>query len=164
MAPSKARKKTGKDIPVAYLLLALGLLVFVVTMPRLREHVVHGNTLEASESLLLVGEFAYERGHGDLLALLRDEAFLRHRLRDARRSRGTGRLCHHGYLMDDTTLPDGQRAFSAWPIEYDRTGRDAWLVTQDGTLWRHANGGRWSGESRPLVRTDLRADGWGKAQ
>ena len=51
----------GEGIPSSYLLLAVGLLVFVVSMPRLREHVVRGNTTEAPRSLLLLSDLAGER-------------------------------------------------------------------------------------------------------
>lgn len=141
-------------VSAAYLLLALGLLVFVVSMPRFRAHVVEENTADAGTSLLLVGEVAFERGEGDLIALLREEASLRHRMRDARPALVSGRLTHHGYFLDDALLVDGTRAFGAWPIDYGRSGRDAWLVTPSGELWRHPNGGRWTGEARPLALVD----------
>lgn len=146
-------------IPSGYLLLALGLVVFTVSMPRFRAQVVHDNTSEAGDALLLVGEVAFERGGGDLVALLADEASLRHRMRDARPASAQGRMRFHGYLLDEVHLADGTPALAAWPIDYGQTGRDAWLVLAGGRMFRHANGGRWTGEARPLLRAELR-DGW----
>jgi len=148
-----------RGIPAAYLLLALGLVVFVVSMPRFRAQVVRDNTLGARDMLLLVGEVAAERGHRDLVALLAEEASLRHRLRDARPAATVGRMRLHGYLLDDVTLTDGSAALAAWPLDFGRTGRDAWLVVDGQHVYRHPNGGRWTGEARPLRRVDL-ADGW----
>jgi hypothetical protein len=156
-APAAPTEQRG--VPSAYLLLALGLVVFVVSMPRFRSQVVRDNTLGARDMLLLVGEVAEERGHRDVVALLAEEASLRHRLRDARPSATVGRMRVHGYLLDDVTLSDGTAALAAWPLDYGRTGRDAWLFVDGQHLYRHPNGGRWTGEARPLRRVDL-ADGW----
>lgn len=163
---TQAGPKSGPDagaprphIPAAYLLLALGLVVFVVSMPRFREQVVRDNTRGARDMLLLVGEVAEERGQRDLVTLLAEEASLRHRLRDARPAATGGRMRLHGYLLDDVRLADGAPALAAWPIDYGRTGRDAWLVVEGRHVFRHENGGRWTGEARPIRRVDL-ADGW----
>lgn len=158
-AAGSSGPKAGPAIPAAYLLLALGLVVFVVSMPRFRAQVVEDNTSDAGAALLLVGEVAAQRGHRDVVALLAEEASLRHRLRDARPSATEGRMRLHGYLIDDATLVDGRPALAAWPADFGRTGRDAWLVTAEGRAYRHANSGRWTGEARPLRRADL-ADGW----
>jgi hypothetical protein len=152
-----------RGIPSAYLLLALGLVVFVVSMPRFRAQVVRDNTLGARDMLLLVGEVAAERGHRDVVALLAEEASLRHRLRDARPAATVGRMRLHGYLLDDVTLSDGAPALAAWPLDYGRTGSDAWLCVDGEHIYRHSNGGRWTGEARPLRRVDL-ADGWQPAR
>jgi hypothetical protein len=155
----KADTAPRRGIPSAYLLLALGLVVFVVSMPRFRAQVVRDNTLGARDTLLLVGEVAAERGHRDVVGLLAEEASLRHRLRDARPADAVGRMRFHGYLLDDVRLGDGTPALAAWPLDYGRTGRDAWICVDGQRLYRHANGGRWTGEARPLRRVDL-ADGW----
>ncbi|MEZ6017469.1 MAG: hypothetical protein R3F49_20310 [Planctomycetota bacterium] len=167
-AKAKSRAQTAArperpPIPATYLLLGLGLVVFVVSMPRFRAQVIQDNTAGARESLLLVGEVAQERGHRHVAALLADEVSLRHRMRDARPAGTDGRMRYHGYLIDEVTLEDGASALAAWPVDYGRTGRDAWIVTDDGRTYRHPNSGRWTGAARPLARVDLR-DGWRVAQ
>ena len=152
-------RTAGPAIPAAYLLLALGLVVFVVSMPRFRAQVVQDNTDDAGEALLLVGEVAAQRGHRDVVALLAEEASLRHRMRDARPTAGGDSMRFHGYLIGDVSLSDGRPALAAWPVDFGRTGRDAWVVTDDERVFRHPNEGRWTGEARPLRRVDL-ADGW----
>jgi hypothetical protein len=154
-----AESPARRGIPAVYLLLALGLVVFVVSMPRFRAQVVRDNTLGARDMLLLVGEVAEERGHRDVVALLAEEASLRHRMRDARPAATVGRMRLHGYLLDDVALADGSAALAAWPVEFGRTGRDAWLCVDGRHVYRHPNGGRWTGEARPLRRADL-TDGW----
>ena len=160
----KAAPTAGPVIPSAYLLLALGLVVFTVSMPRFRAQVVRDNTRGAGHALLLVGEVAKGRGHSDVASLLAEEVTLRHRLPDARTTSVVDRLLMHGYYLDDARLADGEAALAAWPIEHGRTGDDAWVIRlSDQALFQHPNEGRWSGESRPLRDVDL-ARGWLRAR
>ncbi len=165
--PTKSRPKEsvhGPVIPSAYLLLALGLVVFVVSMPRFRAQVVRDNTRDAGDALLLVGEVARGRGHSDVASLLAEEATLRHRLPDARTTSVADRLLMHGYYLDDATLGGGEAALAAWPTEYGTSGTDAWVIRlSDQALFQHRNEGRWSGAARPLRSADL-AQSWVRAR
>ena len=146
--PTKSRPKeslAGPVIPSAYLLLALGLVVFVVSMPRFRAQVVRDNTRDAGDALLLVGEVARGRGHSDVASLLAEEATLRHRMPDARTTSVADRLLMHGYYLDDAKLGGGEAALA------------------DQALFQHPNDGRWSGAARPLRSADL-ARGWVRAR
>jgi len=137
-------------------------LVFVVSMPRFRAQVLRDNTAGARDTLLLVGEVAERHGHHDLRALLEEEASLRHRMPDARPSSSGRRTQVHGYWFDDVRLVTGGGALGAWPVDFGRTGEDAWIVTDDKRVYRHTNGGLWSGEARPLRHVDL-SRGWKSA-
>jgi len=160
----KAEPTAGPVIPSAYLLLALGLVVFAVSMPRFRDQVVRDNTRGAGNALLLVGEVAKGRGHRDVASLLAEEVTLRHRLPDARATSVADRLLMHGYYLDDALLAGGEAALAAWPIEHGRTGDDAWVIRlSDQALFQHPNEGRWTGEARPLRDVDL-TQGWRRAR
>lgn len=97
------------------------------------------------------------------MALVDGDDALSHRFPDARPAPDTGQLLHHGYRIDTGYLVEGflrHPALVAWPNRYGRSGDVAYVLTADGRLHGHPNGGLWSAGTAGLMDADLSDEGW----
>jgi len=139
----------GEGLSTPLLLAAIGALVVLVSLPRLRDFVLCQNELDAVAALGLLGPLADEApARARLAALVGREPSLERALADARALDGGRVLSHHGYFMALSPGPDGPIVF-AWPASARRTGLRAYARTPDGRLFVHPNRETpWSGLRR----------------
>jgi len=152
-------------------LVAVGVVVLLVSLPRLREFALDENEGDARRLVAHLGELLSHpvqaadapaeqasnveqlvHGSRDLARQLDDAEFLEH-----------GRLLRrHGYLFELTprAQPGAATCVRAWPWHYQQTGLSAFAWTPKAGLQAHANdGGLWSGPEQPPNEPDLAA-GW----
>lgn len=145
-------------------LFSIGLVVVLVSLPRLRAFALRENELDAIRMLRLlardaaaVADFASVARAGGLGALLATCTDHRVRLEDLELV-GDGRLRRHGYLFDaQPVLATGAEGaiverwvLRAWPWEHGRTGLGAFEVLPGGEVHGHANeSGAFSGPLAP---------------
>lgn len=150
-------------------LLAIGLVVVLVSLPRLRAFALRENELDALRMLRLLASDARAVGPvmhaGGLGALLATHGDHRVRLEDLELVEG-GRLRRHGYLFDAVPLVGATGAESwvlrAWPWEHARTGLGAFEIVPGGEVHGWANDdGAFSGPaSAPPALLEPRHAGW----
>jgi len=133
-------------------LLAIGLVVVLVSLPRLRGFAVRENEQDAIDALALLAADARVESEvllaGGLGALLASSTRHQSRLDDVELIDG-GRLRRHGYLFDAVESAPGAWVLRAWPWEHGRTGLGA-FVASDAAVLGHPNaGGRFSGPASP---------------
>jgi hypothetical protein len=133
----------------AAVLTAVGVVVLLVSLPRLREFALRENEADARRLTARLGELC-ERAQAapvrDLGALLASEQQLLQRLDDADWLADGAVLRRHGYLFG--LAPDGQSVV-AWPWEHGRTGVQVYRSAHE-KLEGHPNpGGAWSGLASP---------------
>lgn len=147
------------------LLLAVGTVVVLVTLPLLRGLVVRENERDALRALRLFGGEVFAADPraaqpADLASCVEAAPELLRRLPDTRVLDDHGRLFHHGYLFELGTDPSGERVLRAWPSSHGDTGYAAFLLGADGRLRGHANAAaRWDGPAHP-VEDDGTSGGW----
>jgi len=100
------------------LLLAVGLVVVVVSLPLLRSLALKENELDAMRALDLMGRevFARESAPSTVGELIRGDRDLSTRLPDTRLLEGGRVMFHHGYLFDLVPTENGGRVLRAWPL------------------------------------------------
>jgi hypothetical protein len=145
-----ARRRTLVDQAVLAL---IGVVVVLVSIPRLRRFALQENETDAIRALRALGEDALARSPigvaPDLAALVAADAALRKRLEDLEVLED-GRLRRHGYVFDWIEGDDGGGAIVAWPWEHGRTGLAAFAIELGGPVLGLANeDGRYSGPRRP---------------
>jgi hypothetical protein len=146
-------------------LVLIGLVVVLVSLPRLRRFALRENESDAARMLRVLWTEAEVQGvslhPGILGALFGPGTGLQNRSEDVELLED-GRLCRHGYLFDVVESAGGETFISAWPWEYGRTGLGAFAIGASGGVLAHenANGGL-SGPLRAPSGTEL-ADtrGW----
>jgi hypothetical protein len=155
-------------------LFAVGAVVVLVTLPRLRAFALAENEGDARALLRMIGaanvvqaaEGASDAPARRIADLPLEGRALTAGARGAQSLRGGELLRLHGYLFD---LAPGERCGSgdsgqvlrAWPYQHGRTGHGALVLLADGTLRSHDNtGGRWSGEDHPPRGPFDEAAGW----
>lgn len=131
----------------------IGVVVVLVSLPRLRRFALHENETDAIRAIRALGEDALARSPvgvpPNLAALAASSSALRARLEDLEVLEG-GRLRRHGYVFDWIEGDDGGGAIVAWPWEHGRTGLAAFAVELGGPVLGLANAdGRYSGPRRP---------------
>lgn len=134
-------------------LLLIGLVVVLVSLPRLRRFALHENEIDAIRTLRVLGIDAVDHPDalttGDLGALLAASATHQVRLEDVELLAG-GRLRRHGYLFDALRVPSGSWVLRAWPWQHGRTGLGAFALGPGVDLLGTQNtAGRYSGPERP---------------
>ena len=173
-APDAAARARGLS-PVDLAVLALiGIVVVLVSLPRLRRFALHENQTDAIRTLRSLAEEAL--AHEELsvpggLARLLDAAPARRKRLEDLEVLPDGRLRLHGYVFDWAEGDEGASAIVAWPWEHGRTGVAVFAVEPGGPVYGLANAdGRYGGPRRPppppsvhahgetLVWTPLRSD------
>ncbi|MBK7877554.1 MAG: hypothetical protein IPJ77_17795 [Planctomycetes bacterium] len=151
---------------VDYLTLAaIGLVVVLVSLPRLRAFALRENERDAVHMLRLLAGDALRHGEvlraGGLGALLASNDAHRVRLEDLELVEG-GRLRRHGYLFDAREAAPGRWVLRAWPWDHGHTGVGAFQIAPGGALHGHRNAdGRLSGPGAPPpALLDPAAAGW----
>lgn len=138
----------GLRLSDALLIAAILGLVLVVSLPRIEAYARTTNERDARLVTALLGERLLQEGRGelsaDLPALVADDEYLEHRLRDARRLPETEILLFHGYYYR-LDRPTG--TLYAWPRLAGGTGRPAFAFRAGAGLFVHPNERRrWSGQ------------------
>lgn len=173
-SPASSRSEVGQGAAVVrrgltavdYLsLCAIGIVVVLVSLPRLRAFALRENERDALRMLRVLGADASTHGAvlraGGLGALLAVNDGHRVRLEDLELV-DHGRLRRHGYLFDAAELAPGRWVLRAWPWEHGRTGVGAFQLVPGSEVQGYANpGGGFSGPNRPPpALADPRAAGW----
>lgn len=147
-----ARRIGGLRLADAITLVSVGLVVLLVSLPRLRDFALRENEADARIVVARIGELVLEHDSPAALreVLAASPDWLR-RLGDAEWLEGGRMLRRHGYLFDLVRIrPDGAVAVRAWPLEHGGTGHAAFVWTADTGLLGHGNeGGAWSGPGDP---------------
>jgi hypothetical protein len=147
-------------------LLAVGVVIMLVSLPRLHGLMLRTNECDARDALRLLGGvvFAGERTPTNLCETVEQTASLEHQLSDARPVDGGRVLKHHGYLFELSSTLRGESVIYAWPSEHGRTGKRAFALKADQGMIEHENEGKstWSGLARPLHadETELSTGNW----
>jgi hypothetical protein len=148
------------------LLIAVGLVVALVSLPLLRSLAIKENELDAVRALDLLGREAFSadcaaQTVGDLLA---SGGNLAGRLPDTRLLAEGRVMFHHGYLFDLVDTETGERLLRAWPLSHGETGLGVFRLGDSGKLLGHPNrSAHWSGmDGAPpsTLLTRARLDGW----
>lgn len=154
---ASAPARTGPGLPTRLraflsgqrlLLLAVGLVVAVVSLPLLRSLALKENELDALRALDLLGReaFAAEAAPATVGDLLAEGSELAARLPDTRLLDEGRLMFHHGYLFDLVPTPAGGRALRAWPLAHGETGLGAFWSDAPGRCLGHPNrAATWSG-------------------
>jgi len=140
-------------------LFLIGLVVVLVSLPRLRRFALRENETDAAHMLRILWNEAETQGvtlhPGVLGALFGPGTGLQNRSEDLE-VLDDGRLRRHGYLFDVIETARGETFISAWPWEYGRTGLGAYSISGERGLLGHENGdGVFSGEQRPPSSAEL---------
>jgi len=141
----------------------IGLVVVLVSIPRVRAFAMHSNQADARALLPTLGELVGGEPGASLARAGAGAGTLARRLQDARWLAAAGALRHHGYLFRSVRSPGGGARLAAWPWHAGRTGSLAFALDEDGVVWTHSNAeGRWSGPERPpeALERELGAGGW----
>jgi hypothetical protein len=140
-------------------LFLIGLVVVLVSLPRLRRFALRENETDAAHMLRVLWSEAETQGvtlhPGVLGALFGPGTGLQNRSEDVEVIDG-GRLRRHGYLFEVFESPRGETYIGAWPWDYGRTGLGAYSISgEHGLLGCENSSGIFSGESRPPTGAEL---------
>jgi hypothetical protein len=140
-------------------LFLIGLVVVLVSLPRLRRFALRENETDAASMLHVLWTEAESQGvtlhPGVLGALFGPGTGLQNRSEDVELL-GDGRLRRHGYLFDVIEGPRGGVFISAWPWEHGRTGLGVYCIdAQHGLVGYENQTGCFSGPARPPSPADL---------
>ena len=149
--------------PQALIFSAVGVVVFLVSVPRVHQFALQDNERDAISSILTLSSsvIAAETSAGaeslPLPATWDQE--MNCRLFDAHTFSNTSLIQRHGYLLELAHRLDGSAFIRAWPSEHGATGCKAFLYDLERCLIQHSNGNaEWSG-ARSL-RPDGTEAGW----
>ena len=138
----------------ALVLAAIGVVVLLVSLPRLSDFVVRANEGDARSTLLVLGKAVFAAEHGapadGVAEIVAASTSLEHQLCDGR-PHAAGRVFeHHGYLFERVLDETGTPVLRAWPRESGRTGRAAFTYDSIRGLRQHPNANdTWSGLEAP---------------
>lgn len=140
-------------------LFLIGLVVLLVSLPRLRRFALRENETDAAHMVRVLWTEAEAQGvrlhPGVLGALFGPGTGLQNRSEDVELL-DDGRLRRHGYLFDVIETPRGETFIGAWPWEHGRTGLGAYSIGDRGDLLGHRNqDGIFSGPARPPSAAEL---------
>jgi hypothetical protein len=147
----------------ALTLAAVGLVVLLVSLPRLRDLALRENESDALWLTRRLAELAAASEPGPVQQLVEGAPDLRRQLDDVAFLEGGRLLRRHGYafeVLEQGQEPGAAPAVRAWPWHAGRTGGTAFVWTASAGLLGNANReGRWSGE-RPPPADAGPAGGW----
>lgn len=165
MSATVKEPRPGRRLSVAdcITLVAVGVVVVLVSLPRLQVFAMRENETDAMGLLRLLGsrELAADaRAPHRIADLDLSDPALQRRLRSLE-VLADGRLFErYGYLFD-LTGEGGDRSLRAWPRQWGETGRRAFVLGPGGGLWSHPNDdGRWEGRDQPPRGSWSEAEGW----
>ncbi len=153
-APFERVRTRGGLSAVDYLTLFLiGLVVVLVSLPRLRRFALRENELDAIALLEDLGHDMPELGEGlpasGIVALLASNPRHEDRFEDLEVLPG-GLLRRHGYLFDAEEAQPGRWVLRAWPWGYGHTGLGSFVFWPgEGLLGNENTGGACDGPGRP---------------
>jgi len=137
------------------LLGAVGIVVVLVSLPRLRSFALHDNAQDARSMMDVLGDAVFAAQAGgplELGAFFDSRPDLDHRLRDAEPLQEGRLLRRHGYLFDLARTPGGRRLLRGWPWEHGHTGMPAYTRVEGGPVVTLPNtAGRYSGALPPPI-------------
>jgi hypothetical protein len=151
----------------ALTLVAVGLVVLLVSLPRLREFALAENESDARSLVAHLGELLAKPVHASESApsvesLVHESSELARQLDDAEFLEQGRLLRRHGYLFELARAGgDSPACVRAWPWHYKQTGVAAYAWTASIGLQGHANdGGQWSGPAQPPPSSLDVESGW----
>jgi len=149
----RARSRGGLSAVDYLTLFLIGLVVVLVSLPRLRRFALRENELDAIAMLADLGQDMTEFGEGlstgGIGALLAANPRHEDRFEDIEVLPG-GLLRRHGYLFDAQELRPGQWVLRGWPWGYGHTGLGSFVFSPAEGLIGNANtNGVSDGPSRP---------------
>jgi len=149
--------------PQALTLSAVGIVLFLVSVPRVHQFALQDNERDAVSSLIVLSQVIHAaEGESSERALPLQGTWdqeMNCRLYDAHAPEGTSLIQRHGYLLELAHRSDGTPFIRAWPSEHGATGRSAYLFDLEQGLITHSNSnGAWSGASS--LRPDGTESGW----
>lgn len=149
MKKDSQRPRRGRLLDQACLV-AVGVVVVLVSLPRLRDLALRDNELDAVHFARHLAVLAAEHPvAADVGQLVRDDPERRRSMRDAALLRDGALLRRRGYLFD-VVLEGRGTVVRAWPWKFGATGLGAFLVLPQGELLGHPNDTHsWSGPSHP---------------
>ena len=150
---AKVEAKRGLSVVDAATLALIGVVVVLVSLPRLRRFAIRENETDAIRMLRVLAADALANADaiaaGQVSGLLAASTEHRVRLEDVE-VLDDGRLRRHGYVFDAVRAADGRRVLLAWPWEHGRTGLGAFAVEPGGAVLGMPNeDGRISGPENP---------------
>jgi hypothetical protein len=161
----EATRESGLSRRDQAMLFLIGLVVVLVSLPRLRRFALRENETDAARMLRVLWSEAEAQGvrlhPGVLGALFGPGTGLQNRSEDVELL-DDGRLRRHGYLFDVVEDVRGRAFIGAWPWEHGRTGLGAFSIDAErGLIGCENKDGFFSGEDRPPTCADLAdAHGW----
>lgn len=140
------------------LLVAVGVVVVLVSLPLLRGLALRENERDAIRTLRLFGSEVFaapSESLASLGALVEQDATLHRHLPDTRLVDDGRRLFRHGYLFELVRTEAGTPLLRAWPFSHGETGLGAFLLGPDGRLLGTPNeSARFSGPLHPPSSED----------
>jgi hypothetical protein len=151
-APGVAPRSRLSAVDLAVLAL-IGIVVLLVSLPKLRLFALHENESDAIRTLRVLADDALASADLDAPSKLADlvaaPSAKSARLEDLE-VLANGRLRQHGYVFDWIAGDEGGSAIVAWPWEHGRTGVAVFAIEPGGPVLGLANeDGRYSGPRRP---------------
>ena len=131
-------------------LASVGVLLFLVSVPRVHRLALQDNQRDAQSAVRALHQAVSTSS--ELVTPQALAAGLEERLRDVKLHEEHGLIQRHGYLFEVAPGAGVGDVVRAWPVSHGDTGAAAYLMDPDGTLRVHANpAALWSGplSSRP---------------
>ena len=149
--------------PQALTLSAVGVVLFLVSVPRVHQFALQDNERDATSSLLTLSKTVQAaEGEGSARYLPSPGTWdqeINCRLYDAHTTEESSLIQRHGYLLEFVHRADGTEFLRAWPSKHGATGRSAYLLDPERGLIEHPNSdGAWSGPTSQ--RPDGTEPGW----
>lgn len=164
-AAPAVKRRFSLSLADAGTLCAIGVVVVLVSLPKLHAFAVRENEYDALRALRLLASDAVAHGGalraGGLGALLATNDSHRVRLEDVELC-ADGRLRRHGYLFDAVETTPGAWVLRAWPWEYPHTGLGAFQTRPGGAVlgWVNADGAFSGPAAPPPALLDAEQAGW----
>ena len=146
-------RRGGLSLSSAAMLVAIGLVVLLVSLPRLREFALRENEEDARALVKHLASLATREVQAaerpSIETLLASDPSAPRQLDDMEYLDGGLRLRRHGYLFEVGRSAEGTWV-RAWPWEWRKTGISAYAWNAGAELVAHPNEeGRWSGPQSP---------------